>query len=181
MWNLPWFYLCHTYVSHISVCMQERRNKLSDFADWLLIPVIFSDSLFSSYIPILALIIKVSFYFHGNSLPIQILQVRRVPTTSIWDSKAALLEIDFWLLNTCVLAHNEIFPLRGANTQARHVVAYKYAAPVSATHLYTWRASSTCCTLGRSSMRDYIQNTEQYVRQQFIIKHIIHTIKPNTA
>lgn len=74
-----------------------------------------------------------------------------------------------------------IFPLRGTNTQAGHVAAYKEVAAVSATHLYTWRASSTCCTLGRSGMRDYIQNTEQYVKQQFIIKHIIHTIKSNTA
>lgn len=80
-------------VSHLCLCMQQRRNKLSDFAAWLLIPVIFSDSLFSSYIPILALIVKVFCPFILTvllSLPILNPSVRRVSTTYTWDSKAAL-------------------------------------------------------------------------------------------
>lgn len=98
----------HVCITHISVCVQQRGNKLSDFAAWLLIPVIFSDSLFSSYVPILALIVKTTVLLFWWKLP---------SNTKSFKSGGSLLnppeiqklpwlEIDFGLLNTCVLAHN---------------------------------------------------------------------------
>lgn len=104
----------HVCIMHISVCMQQRRNKLSDFAAWLLIPVIFSDSLFSSYIPILALIVKVTVLLFWWKLLSNSKSFKSGgPLTHPPESQRLFwLEIDFWLLNTCVLAHNEHFSLK---------------------------------------------------------------------
>lgn len=123
------YFICAARVYHTNFCVHAAKEDSLQFAAWLLIPVIFSDSLFSSYVPVLALIVKIAvllcvcvwklpscskFFKSGGSL-LHSPEIQRLP----W------LETDFWLLNTCVLAHNEIFPFRGANTQAGHVAAYK--------------------------------------------------------